>query len=181
MTRPVLCAVVCLGFIGTLAGCARAALDTTGFALIESATYDASFVDTWQATKRELRALDLDIYTRDKRGVFVAFTQQGRAVWLQPQREKFTIRVEETAAGRTAVEIETVAQVYGVTLLTYPDWHERQARNTNTAQAILEGVAVRLGAEPLGAPEIPETTIETLSPAEPAPFEEIDADPVDRP
>ena len=50
------------------AGCARAARDTTGFALNDSALVEAPFEETWQATKAVLREMDLEIYTRDKRG-----------------------------------------------------------------------------------------------------------------
>ena len=36
-----------------------------------------------------------------------------------------------------------LAQVYGVTLLTYPDWHDRKAANNNEAVAILESLKAK--------------------------------------
>jgi hypothetical protein len=180
MTRWLLVAVACAGPLALSNGCARAALDTTGFAVVESAEFDAPFMDAWQAAKAELRAMDLEIYTRDKRGVFVAFTPQGRALWLQPQRSKFTVTLEERRPGRTAVDVETTGQVYGVTLLTYPDWHERPARETDTARAILDGIAMRLGAEPpVRALDLDEAPAELTPevPLEPGPPAEIEAEP----
>lgn len=179
MTRWLLVGVVCALPLAFSTGCARAALDTTGFAEVESAEFDGDFLEVWQAAKAELRAMDLEIYTRDKRGVFVAFTPQGRALWLQPQRTKFTITLEEMRPGRVGVDIETIGHVYGVTLLTHPDWHERPARETDTARAILEGIAMRLDGElplpgPVEAP-VEEAPAAPLEPAEPA---EIEADPI---
>jgi len=176
MTRWLLVAAACVLPVALFGGCARAAMDTTGFSVVESAEFDAPFMDTWQAAKAELRGLDLEIYTRDKRGVFVAFTPQGRALWLQPQRSKYTVTVEEVRPGRTAVDIETTGQVYGVTLLTYPDWHERPARDTETARVILEGMAARLGGQlpaPLEAPAPVEVQPETPL----TPPTEIEAEP----
>lgn len=173
MTRWFLLMAACALPVAFSAGCARAAMDTTGFAQVESAEFDAEFMEAWQATKAELRGMDLEIYTRDKRGVFVAFTPQGRALWLQPQRSKYTITLEEVRPGRTAIDVETIGQVYGVTLLTYPDWHERPARETDTARAILDGVAQRLGGE--WTPAEP-PALET-APEQPIEPEEVEAAP----
>jgi hypothetical protein len=175
MTRWMLVAAMCVLPVAGLGGCARAAMDTTGYAQMESARIDAPFMETWQAAKAELRDMDLEIYTRDKRGVFVAFTPQGRAFWMQPRRSKFTITLEEAGPNSTTVDIETVSQVYGVTLLTYPDWHERPARETDTARGILERIAARLGGEvaaPAVAEEAPAEVMEPLAPAE------IEAQPI---
>ena len=177
MTRWMVVGAAWLLPVVVLGGCARAAMDTTGFTQVESAQFDAPFMDAWQATKAELRDMDLEIYTRDKRGVFVAFTEQGRALWLQPRRSKYTITLEEVGPNRTAVDVETVGQVYGVTLLTYPDWHERPARETDTARGILDGIAMRLGAEPpVRVLDLEETPAAPLEPAEPT---EIEAEPID--
>ena len=53
------------------AGCARTARDTQGFAVADMAVVDAPFQEAWQSAKAVLRERHYDIYTRDKRGVFV--------------------------------------------------------------------------------------------------------------
>ncbi len=120
------------------AGCARAARDTTGFALNDSALVEASFEETWQTTKAVLREMDLEIYTRDKRGRFVAFSDMTRRTLLVPHRVKYTIVLEEESPETTKVMIESMKQVYGVTLLTYPDWHDRKTEDNSVALEILE-------------------------------------------
>jgi len=134
-------AAVVLGLVVAfvLPGCARAAKDTTGFTMEDSITVAKPLDETWQDTKAVLRELQLDIYTRDKRGEFVAFTPMKRQLYVgTPHRTKLTITLKQATANSTTVNIETVAQVYGVTLLTYPDWHDRKAANNNEAVAIIE-------------------------------------------
>lgn len=125
-------------------GCARAAKDTSGFTIQDSITVGKPLEETWQDTKAVLRELELDIYTRDKRGEFVAYTPMKRQLYVgTPHRTKLTIMLKPVSANSTSVTIETVAQVYGVTLLTYPDWHDRQATNNNEAVAIMEGLKAK--------------------------------------
>lgn len=127
-----------------LPGCARAAKDTTGFAMEDSITVAKPLDDAWQDTKSVLREMEMDIYTRDKRGEFVAFTPMKRQLYVgTPHRTKLTIVLTEATANSTTVSIETVAQVYGVTLLTYPDWHDRKAPNNNEAVAIIESLKAK--------------------------------------
>jgi hypothetical protein len=131
--------------VGFVAGCAGAARDTTGFAIADSTTVSAPFVETWQATKAVLREMDLDIYTRDKRGSFVAYTGMSRRFRLfTPHRTELTITLEPVSSETTRVTIETMKQVYGVTLLTYPDWHDRKTTDSQVAQAILEALQVKV-------------------------------------
>ena len=124
------------------AGCARAARDTTGFTHRESITVNADFMETWETTRSLLRELNFDIYTRDKRGIFVAFTDESR-YWLVPNRTQHTIILEELSPASTRVTVETVNQVYGVTLLTYPDWHDRPARDPEEAVSLLQALQER--------------------------------------
>jgi hypothetical protein len=127
-----------------LPGCARAAKDTTGFTMEDSITVAKPLDETWQDAKAVLRELEMDIYTRDKRGEFVAFTPMKRQLYVgTPHRTKLTITLTEATANSTTVNIETVAQVYGVTLLTYPDWHDRKAANNNEAVAIIESLKAK--------------------------------------
>lgn len=137
----ILVAALCL-----TVGCARTQLDTAGFESVDSATVSAGFEETWQATKAVLREMKLEVYTRDKRGEFVALSQmQRRYRVLTPQRAMLTIRIEEVSAESTAVTVETVQQVYGVTPLTYPDWHERGTPDNALAVAILDALRNRIG------------------------------------
>jgi len=125
-------------------GCARAAKDTTGLTMQDSITVAKPLDEAWQDTKAVLRELEMDIYTRDKAGEFVAFTPMKRQLYVgTPHRTKLSITLTEATANSTTVNIETVAQVYGVTLLTYPDWHDRKAANNNEAVAILESLKAK--------------------------------------
>lgn len=140
---------------GLLGGCARAKRDTTGFAMNNSANIAAGFEDTWQAVKAVLREGGYELYTRDKRGTFVAYTKEKRRL-LQPQRVKYTINLTPVTETETEVEIEAVKQVYGVTLLTYPDWHDRKLEEDAGVQTILETLQAKVSASPTDA--APETT-----------------------
>lgn len=138
----------CLGLamLG-LGGCARAARDTTGFALENTITVDASFKDAWQMVKGVLREQQLDIYTRDKRGTFVAFSKPRKFLGFEQQhRVKYTIELAPISEDETRVYIETVRQVYGVTLLTYPDWHDRKTKDNKGAMKILQALEAKAAA-----------------------------------
>ena len=124
-------------------GCARASLDTSGYAMLDTGTVEAPFEETWQTVKTVLRERDLELYTRDKRGVFVAYTPVRRNL-LQPGREKYAIELERIGATETRISIATIRQVYGVTLLTYPDWHDRPAKDNTEALEILDVIQRRI-------------------------------------
>ncbi len=123
-------------------GCARAARDTTGFAVNDSTTINQSKDDAWQTVKAVLREKDYEIYTRDKRGVFIAFSGSSRKL-LQYHRMKLTISLEPVSDSATQVTVETIRQVYGVTLLTYPGWHDRKTEDHTRAQEILKAVEAK--------------------------------------
>ncbi|MBN2310561.1 MAG: hypothetical protein JXR94_16425 [Candidatus Hydrogenedentes bacterium] len=126
-------------------GCQTAARDTTGFAVVDSATVDATFLDAWQASKAVLREMELDIYTRDKRGTFVAYSKVKRRLGvLTPRRTELRITVERISSETSRVSVETMRQVYGCSLLTYPDWHDRRTTDNSVAQSFLEALQTRL-------------------------------------
>lgn len=164
-------------------GCARAAKDTTGFSLRDETVVNASFEETWHTIKHVLREQGYDIYTRDKRGAFVAFTPMRRAMWMQPHRTKFSIEMARIAPDETAISVESIRQIYGVTLLTHPGWHDRRQEDPSAAQAILEGIHMKLAEggvpgepfvdemddAPEPAPEAPPAIEEAPLPAEQAP------------
>lgn len=134
----------------TLGGCVRAAKDTTGFSIVDKATVKAPLMETWQAAKEVLRQKKLDLYTRDKRGVLVAYTHMRRHL-LVPNRVQYTLTMHEMSGTSTDITIETVRQVYGVTLLTYPGWHDRKTTDNSQALAILKAVKTRLSAPDKGS------------------------------
>jgi hypothetical protein len=155
-----LCVVVLLLGAICATGCARAARDTTGFAIEKNITVAAPFEQTWQTVKAVLREKKLEIYTRDKRGTFVAFTDMHRGFgFLQPSRTKYSIELGEVSANETAIYIGAVKQVYGVTMLTYPDWHDRKLKNDAGAQELLTAIQDRIAkpAEAPAAASAPET------------------------
>jgi len=125
-------------------GCARAKLDTAGFAITDTITVNKPLDETWQDAKAVLREMELDIYTRDKRGEFVAYTPMKRHFYVfTPHRTQLSIKMEAVTTNSTAVTIETVDQVYGVTPLTYPDWHDRKTSDNEDALTILEALRTR--------------------------------------
>ncbi len=127
-----------MAVVASTFGCARAARDTSDFAVLDGAIIDAEIADAWIATRDALRKMDLDLYTRDKRGVFIAYSKMDRRLFV-PHRQKYTILLEPERDS-TRITVETVDQVYGVTLLTHPDWHDRKTTDNSTALAIIAAV-----------------------------------------
>jgi len=123
-------------------GCARAARDTTGFAVTDNTTVNLPFNEAWQQAKTVLREKGYEIYTRDKRGVFVAFSGSNRKLF-QYHRTKLTVSLVAVSDSATQVAVETLRQVYGVTLLTYPGWHDRKTQNHTEAQDILKAIEAK--------------------------------------
>ena len=123
-------------------GCARAARDTTGFAVTDNTTVNLPFNEAWQQAKAVLREKGYEIYTRDKRGVFVAFSGSSRKLF-QYHRMKLTVSLVAVSDSATQVAVETLRQVYGVTLLTYPGWHDRKTQNHTEAQDILKAIEAK--------------------------------------
>jgi hypothetical protein len=139
--------LVLLAVLAALGGCARAARDTTGFSITDTATVNAPFSDAWQMAKAVLREKGYDLYTRDKRGVFVAFTGQHHSL-LRLNRTKYTVSLHPASDSATEVTIESVRQVYGTTLLTYPGWHDRKATRHEEAQELLKAIQAKAGEAP---------------------------------
>jgi len=133
----------------SLSGCARSMRDTTGFAVSQAATVAAPYEQTWQAVKDTLREREdpggFEIYTRDKRGVFIAYENTGRIGFVMPSRVQYTVSVEPAGEEASLVTVETVRQVYGVTLLTYPGWHDRPVKSPEKAQELLKNIQARMG------------------------------------
>lgn len=144
-------ALACLAAVAV--GCARAPRDTSGLAVTDSAVVSASFPETWTATREALRGEDFDIHTRDKRGRFVAYSDVRRDLLIVPHRREFIITLQAESPNSTRVTVQTLRQVYGSTLLTYPDWHNRKTTDNAQALALLDRIeAIATGAVPVEAP-----------------------------
>lgn len=141
---PMLLAAVLLLSAG---GCARAARDTTGFALHNEVTVGQPFEATWQAVKAVLREQEYDIHTRDKRGTFVAFGKESRGWRINKHREQHVITIEPVGDEASLVKIDSVRQVYGATVLTYPGWHDRALTNANDATTLLAAIEAKANAQ----------------------------------
>jgi len=128
-------------------GCARTLKDTSGFAEEKVFTVKAPFDKTWQATKETLRELKLEIYTRDKRGVFVAYDQPKRE-WMQLRRIKYEIQLGSVNSEETRVLVSAIKQIYGVTLLTSPDWHDRKITKETKTDEIINKIMEKSGNKP---------------------------------
>jgi len=133
--------VVAIGISALANGCASAKRDTAGFAQEQAVTVDASFDETWVAVKDTFLKQDYELYTRDKRGFFEAFSKTKRVLKaFAPRRVKYTVELTPIADDQTRVFISAVKQSYGVTLLTYPGWHERKTTGDVGVDAILAAV-----------------------------------------
>lgn len=155
-------ALLCLA----LAGCARTAKDTSGFAVSNSTVVQAGFDETWQAVKSVLREQDYNIYTRDKRGTFVAYSGEKRS-WFQPKRVKYTVELRQVSRTETSIQVEAVRQIYGVTALTYPGWHDRKLEDRSGADALIAAVLAKLSTA--AAETAPAPPTENLSEAQDLP------------
>ncbi len=144
--------ILLIAVLAPLGGCARTMRNTEGFAIVDSAVVDAPFDETWQYAKQALRDGKYDIYTRDKRGIFVAYTPMKRNFLAVPKRTKLTVAVESVSDDSTKVSVESMRQVFGVTLLTYPGWHDRKTTDHSHAQKILEAVAAKASPAEEAAP-----------------------------
>ncbi len=136
-----LCGSLLMGVI-VLGGCATIAPESPDLAQIDEMVVQAPFDDTWQITKSVLREQEYILYTRDKRGSFVAWSDPKRHR-LRSQRLHFTITLDRLSASSTRVTVETLHQEYGVTLLTYPGWHNLKTDDTPEPLAILEAVSAK--------------------------------------
>jgi hypothetical protein len=135
-----------LAGLAMIPGCARAARDTAGFAIENTLTVEKPFEEAWQIVKSVLREEELELYTRDKRGTFVAYSKMRRNLLLQPHRVKYTIEIGPLSEEETSIYIQTVRQVYGVTLLTYPGWHDRKTEGATRTQEIIAAIEAKAAA-----------------------------------
>ena len=141
-----LCLFMACGLVA--AGCASMRGDEGPVprATVESLTVGAGFEEVWEETRRALLEQKYEVYTRDTRGLFVAYTKVKRRLLLFPHRLQVTVTLESVSRDSTRVSVETIHQKYRVTLLTYPDWRDdsRPALG-DEGRALLEMIESSLG------------------------------------
>ena len=98
---------------------------------------------------------EYEVYSRDTRGLFVAYTKVKRHLLLFPHRMQVTVTLERVSTDSTRVSVETIHQKYRVTLLTYPDWRDDpKPAAGDEGRALLERIGSGLASAEVGvAPE----------------------------
>ena len=129
-------------------------------ATLESLTVEAGFEEVWQATRRALLDQKYEVYTRDTRGLFVAYSKVKRRLFFLPHRMQLTLTLEPVSADSTRLSVETIHQKYRVTLLTYPDWRDDpKPAAGDEGRALLEMIGSGFGSAESG--EASEPTAES--------------------
>ncbi len=141
--------VVCLvGVCGLVAaGCKSTPGDQAPpTAKVDSLTIQGSFEEVWQGTRQTLLDQKYEIYTRDKRGLFVAYTKVKRRLFVFPHRTQLTVTVEAVSVAETRLSVETIHQKYRVSLLTYPDWRDDpEPAEGDEGRVLLEAIKKGIG------------------------------------
>lgn len=119
----------------TLYGCASTPEPVTE-AQVDSIVVAADFDEVWQSTKDVLLEQNFDIYTRDKRGMFVAFYQRPTR-FTSLNRSRVTIIIERESSSTTRVSVEAVPERYRMPLLRHPGWKEQQNKDLPKMRELL--------------------------------------------
>lgn len=126
------------------AGCAGGPPPTPPDVPTASAVLPHDFDTVWQAAKDALREQDYEIYTRDKRGMFVAHTPR-KGTFSIPNRARITIVLERVTTSSTRVTVEAVQERYRMPLLRHPGWREQPHVDLqDRRQAVLDGIAANV-------------------------------------
>ena len=138
---------VILAAIVAAAGCASTPPPAPPEVPTESAVLPYEFDSVWQATRDTLKGQNYEIYTRDKRGMFVAHTPR-KGTFSIPNRARITVILERVTAGSTRVTVEAVRERYRMPLFRNPGWKEQpEVDLTDRRQAVLEGIAATMEAQ----------------------------------
>lgn len=128
-----------------VSGCATGAQTPPEQPFVDTMTVPLDFDAAWLLTRDVLLDQDVEIYTRDKRGLFVAYTKTKRKSLIVPWRTKLTISLHEETAESTKIAIETVRQRYTVTPLTYPTWRDKDfVEGESAGTEVLEAIKSRI-------------------------------------
>jgi len=109
-----------------------------------SADIEAGFTLVRDLVRDVLRDSPVEIYTRDKRGMYVVFASVRRA-FLIPRRLRLVITIRPLAENRSRVTVETFAEAYTVQLLTRPAWRPAAFGDNALANEILDSLQKRIG------------------------------------
>lgn len=124
-----------------VSGCATRKAITTEGAFVDTMIAPVSFDEAWKLTRDVLLEKDVEIYTRDKRGLFVVYTGMYRRSLVVPHRTKLTITLTRESDTSTRIAVETVHQKYSVSLLTHPEWLDQSDVSTDsTGVEILKSI-----------------------------------------
>jgi len=133
-------------FLGAT-GCARvggrSGDATEGTIAPVSADVDAEFTAVRRLMRDVLRDSPVEIYTRDKRGIYVVFADVRRA-FFTPRRLRLVITIRPLAENRSRVTIETFPEAYTVQLLTEPAWRPAAFGDNSLAKEILDSLQKRI-------------------------------------
>lgn len=123
-----------------LAGCQSTPPPPPPEVAVDSVVVQREFDEVWQATKTVLVEQDYEIYTRDKRGMFVAYTKK-KGTFSIPNRARITVVLERVTNNTTRVSVEAVQERYRMPLLKHPGWKEQPKVDlTERRQEVLRGI-----------------------------------------
>ena len=140
--------VGCLTVVLILSACGCAGVRGRGVPVSEysipdvSADIEGEFKLVRDVVRDVLRESPVEVYTRDKRGMFVVFADMRRA-FLTPRRLRLVIGLEPVSESQTRVTVQTFAEVYTVQLLTYPAWRPGAFGDNSLAEAVVNSVNKR--------------------------------------
>ena len=108
-----------------------------------SAKVEGEFKLVRTVVRDVLRDSPVEIYTRDKRGIFVVFADMGRA-FITPRRLRLVISLRSLSENQTSVTVETFPEAYTVQLLTRPAWRPAAFGDNALAKEILDSLQRRI-------------------------------------
>ena len=104
-----------------------------------SAEVGGEFRQVRDVVRDVLRENSVEIYTRDKRGLFVVYANVRRA-FLTPRRLRLVVTLERVSESSTRVTVQTFPEAYTVQLLTYPAWRPAAFGDNSLAKEIVSSI-----------------------------------------
>jgi hypothetical protein len=120
-------------FTLVLNGCASTPEKKADGAFVDTMIVPVEYSEAWRVTRDVLLDQDVEIYTRDKRGLFVVYANPYRKKYIFPHRTKLTVTLTSESESSTRIAVETVHQKYSVSLLTHPSWSDQSAVSLDNA------------------------------------------------
>ncbi len=107
-----------------------------------SAEVGGEFTQVRDVVRDVLRESPVEIYTRDKRGLFVVYANVRRA-FLTPRRLRLVVTLERVSESSTRVAVQSFPEAYTVRLLTYPAWRPAAFGDNSLAEEIVSLIEER--------------------------------------